>query len=46
MENMKIIEKLNNDSPISKEIVKVKANTSFSKELEISENDVFLLNMI
>ena len=40
------IKKLNDGSPVSKEIVKVKANAVFSKELEIRENDVFLLNLI
>jgi len=40
------IKKLNDGSSIAKEIVKVKANTLFSKELELRENDVYLLDMI
>ena len=40
------IKKLNDGSARTKETVKVKANGVFSKELEIRENDVFLLNMI
>jgi xylan 1,4-beta-xylosidase len=40
------IKKLNSGSPISGEIVKVKADGVFSRELPIRENDVFLLNLI
>jgi xylan 1,4-beta-xylosidase len=40
------IKKSNDGSPVSKEQVIVKANEVFSKELEINENDVFLLDMI
>jgi Beta-xylosidase len=40
------IKKLNDGSPISKENIKVISREIFSKELEIRENDVFLLNMI
>ena len=40
------IKKSNDGSPVSMEKVTLKANEVFSKELEISENDVFLLNMI
>ncbi len=40
------IKKLNDGSPVSAGIIKVKAGTPFSKELDIRENDVFLLNMI
>jgi xylan 1,4-beta-xylosidase len=41
-----VIKKLNDCSPISKEIIKVNSLGVFSKELEIRENDVFLLNLI
>ncbi len=40
------IKKLNNGTPISGEIVKIKAGTPFSKELNIRENDVYFLNLI
>lgn len=40
------IEKMNNGAPFSTEMVKIKAGMDFSKELEIRENDVFLLNLI
>ena len=40
------LKKQNDGSPIAKEIITVKAGVSFSKELEIRENDVFLLNLI
>jgi xylan 1,4-beta-xylosidase len=40
------IKKQNDGSPISSEIIKVKAGTPFSKELDIRENDVFFLNLI
>jgi xylan 1,4-beta-xylosidase len=36
----------NDASPVSTEVIEVKANTAFFKELDIRENDVFLLNMI
>ena len=40
------IKKLNDGSPISKEIITIKAGTPFSKDLDLRENDVFLLNLI
>jgi xylan 1,4-beta-xylosidase len=40
------IKKQNDGSPFSKEIVMVKEDAAFSKELDIRENDVFLLNLI
>jgi len=40
------IKKLNDGSPVSKEVIKVNSSKMFSKELEIRENDVFLLNLI
>src|SRR5665647_732688 len=40
------LKKHNDGSPVSTEIIEVKANEPFSKELEIRENDVFLLNLI
>ncbi|MGD0037638.1 MAG: glycoside hydrolase [Bacteroidota bacterium] len=40
------IKKLNDGSPVYHEIVKVKTDAPFVKELDLRENDVFLLNMI
>ncbi len=40
------IKKFNDGSPVSTEIVNVKAGEPFTKELDLRENDVFLLNMI
>jgi xylan 1,4-beta-xylosidase len=40
------IRKLNDGSPVFHEISKVKADGAFVKVLDLSENDVFLLNMI
>jgi len=40
------IKKINSGSPVSGEIVKVKADGVFVKELTIRENDVYFLNLI
>ena len=40
------IKKQNDGSPISKEIITIKNGNSFSKELELRENDVFFLNLV
>jgi xylan 1,4-beta-xylosidase len=40
------IKKQNDGSPISKEIITVKTGISFSKEMDIRENDVYFLNLI
>lgn len=40
------IKKQNNGSPVSSEIVFIKPESPFVKELEIRENDVFFLNLI
>jgi xylan 1,4-beta-xylosidase len=40
------IKKNNNGTPVSTEIVKVKNGMPFVKELNLRENDVFLLNLI
>ena len=40
------LKKHNNGSPISSEKIEIKSNAPFLKELDIRENDVFLLNMI
>jgi xylan 1,4-beta-xylosidase len=45
-EQVEQIKKLNDGSPVSAEIIKIKTGVIFSKELDIRENDVFLLNMI
>jgi xylan 1,4-beta-xylosidase len=39
------IKEINNGAAISKEKIKVKKGTAFQKELEIRENDVFLITM-
>jgi xylan 1,4-beta-xylosidase len=39
------LKKHNDGSPVSTGIIEVKANEPFSKELDIRENDVFLLNL-
>lgn len=41
-----IIKKVNNGSPVSKEVLNIGSSKQFIKELEIRENDVFLLNLI
>ena len=40
------IKKQNDGSPFLKEIITVKNGIPFSKELDLSENDVFFLNLI
>ncbi|WPV65375.1 GH39 family glycosyl hydrolase [Chitinophaga sp. LS1] len=40
------IKKQNDGSPVTREMIAVKAGVPFTKELEIRENDVFFLNMI
>jgi xylan 1,4-beta-xylosidase len=40
------IKKLNDGSPFSNELVRVKTGAAFVKELDLRENDVFLLNMV
>ena len=40
------IKKQNDGSPISKEIITIKNGDSFSKVLDIRENDVFFLNLV
>jgi len=40
------LKKHNNGSPIVTETIVVKENTTFSKELDIRENDVLLLNLV
>jgi xylan 1,4-beta-xylosidase len=40
------IKKHNDGSPVSTEIITIEAGTNFFRELEISENDVLLLNFI
>jgi xylan 1,4-beta-xylosidase len=40
------IKRLNDGSPVSKEIIKVNSSEIFSKELEMRENDVFFINLI
>ena len=39
------LKKHNDGSPVSTEIIEVKADESFLKELDIRENDVYLLNL-
>ena len=45
-EQVQKIKETNNGAAISSEHVTVKKGTSFTKELDIRENDVFLLNLI
>ncbi|HEY6914986.1 MAG TPA: glycoside hydrolase [Paludibacter sp.] len=40
------LKKQNDGSPILTETIEVKPDTEFSKELEIRENDVFLMNLV
>jgi xylan 1,4-beta-xylosidase len=40
------IKKLNDGSPVSKEIVKVNAGNSFTKELDLRENDVYFVELL
>ena len=40
------IKKLNDGSPILKEIVTIKEGVTFSKELDLRENDVYFLKLI
>ncbi|MBN2807370.1 MAG: hypothetical protein JXR22_12000, partial [Prolixibacteraceae bacterium] len=40
------IKKINSGAPISGEIIKVKADGVFTKELNLRENDVYFLNLI
>lgn len=39
------IRSINNGTPVSTEIVKINSNKGFSKELDLRENDVLLLNL-
>lgn len=45
-QKVNLIKKLNDSSPVSKEIIKINSSEVFSEESEIRENDVFLLNLI
>jgi xylan 1,4-beta-xylosidase len=40
------IKKQNDGSPLSREVVTIKADGVFSKEMDLRENDVFFLNMV
>jgi len=40
------IKKQNDGSPVSKEIITIKAGSPFSRELDLRENDVYLVNLI
>lgn len=40
------IKKLNNGAPVSAEIVKINSDGKFVRELDLRENDVFLLNLV
>jgi xylan 1,4-beta-xylosidase len=45
-EQVEELKRHNDGSPVSIEVIEVETNMAFSKELDIRENDVFLLNMI
>jgi len=40
------IKKINDGSLVTSEIVKIKSGSTFSKDLDIRENDVFLIKLI
>jgi len=40
------LKKHNNGSPVQVETIEIKAGETFTKELDLRENDVFLLNLI
>jgi len=40
------IKKQNDGSPVSKEIITIKAGSPFSRELDLRENDVYFVNLI
>jgi xylan 1,4-beta-xylosidase len=46
MHQVDVIKMQNDGSPVSEEAIKIGASKTFSRELEIRENDVFLLNLI
>lgn len=43
---VEIIKDVNDGSPVSKEVLEIDSSKLFSRELDIHENDVFLLNLI
>lgn len=43
---VKQMREINNGEPVATEIVTVKADGAFTKELDLRENDVFLLNLV
>ena len=45
-QQVELIKKQNDGSPVSKEIITVKNGQPFSKELQLRENDVFFLNLV
>ena len=45
-EQVNEIKKINDGSPISTEIINIKENTTFSKILDLNENDVYLMNLV
>ena len=45
-EQVEQIKLQNNGSPVSTEIIKIESGTVFSRELDIRENDVFLIELI
>lgn len=45
-QQVNVIKKLNDGSPVSKDIIKINSSGIFIKEFNIRENDVYLLNLI
>jgi xylan 1,4-beta-xylosidase len=45
-EQVEQIKKQNDGSPVTTEVIRIKTDVVLSKELEIRENDVFLLNIV
>jgi len=45
-EQVEKIKKLNNGFPVSTEFINIKANATFTKELNLRENDIYFLNLV
>jgi len=45
-QQVEVIKKMNDGSPVSKDIVKINSSGVLNKEFDIRENDVFLLNLV
>jgi xylan 1,4-beta-xylosidase len=45
-EQVNNIKKLNDGAPISTEIINIGVNSTFSRIIDLNENDVYLLNLV